>query len=1017
LLQFARRDENDPSPYFAVLWPTSLATCPPGPSLGSPEALPKASTAPSGDIQGEAVAQEVVVPPELRPDDSEADAGLAEPNPPEPTPMYENGWTLEDEDGWQAECTDETDSALHSGGGFPTPELGVSFEGIDPGFGFEALPQTLAESGVPEVLTPVEASEQPCLEPATGLFDRPSPVCFWNVEPGKAEGQPGKAEGQPGKGEGQPGKGEGQPRKLEGQPGKGEGQPRRTEGQPRKAEGQPKTVEGQPRKLEGQPRRLEGQPGKAEVQPLADKTTEPNSVAAAATSTPEILSAEATPLSVVKRPRSKRLRSLGGASWRDAVKAESDGGRGVRQDLVGSASLQGDSAKVEAEDRGLVILTRRQKRKMEEEKSGQLAVVSGRSLAVCGSKEPVLAGGCLEHQMVGSCRGGAQQVVSVEDKPVVEVWDKLTPRLREKATYLDANHDSNVVRLKRIEHILRGLPTERRKRAGKVKRAVAVPGWNRKRDRGNTGAQSRKGGGKLCALAVVRRNVTVGSRSAGKRSRGEEEVDPKVRGKEPGLRSEPRVYETRARRAKFEKGSIADRVALGMRQRVKVEPQDDDIGTERDGGNGPLGVAGSQCGIKRDARVYETRSRKGGLKRLVGEGAGAGARYRVKCESGVSEGGSEEEGGKESVWRAGEGRAKRLAKSAEREAGESNWLLRFSGKLREEPMSASTQPTLRNGKRFRAEVVDLRGTEEPELKKWRALNAVCKTEVGAGGSYEQDQKRSVHAHPGPDGPLVLTTSVDDALVQSDVPASATCPGELPPHKPVLPPEDPLTPAAPGDLLRLPRGGQGDASGPLLSVLYGGPALVRPQSPAANIDLIVPHCTVPQLSEPSEDMQPPAAPLANASPPIIETPNTQSSNEPTEEKPPFTAPASAPPADVSPPTADVTVPSGDGTPAVPWPATPEKVRPVRPQPGDKKEATGVASEQGATRKGSPGEEQPGAPPSEEGTCTCSTCCCSEEETVFVTLLVGATCTFQLQKAIPSFVFFRSCGLAGSRPIYL
>lgn len=920
----------------------------------------------SGDLQGEAAA----VFPELQPDNPKADAGSAETNPPEPPPVDENGWTLKDEDGWLAECIDETDSALHSGGWFPTPELGASVEGIDLGFDIEALPQTLAESEAPRIGTPVEAFEQPCLDPVTVLFDRPSPGIFCDVEPGKAEGKPGKGEGQL--------------------------------------------------------RKLESQREEAEDQLLIDEAPKPDSVAAVAISTTEVLLSAATPFTVVRKPRSKRPRSFGGASWQNAVKAESDGGRGARQGLLGSESRQGEAAKVEADDTGLVILTRRQKRKLIGEKNGQLARASGESLAVCGGNEPALAGGCLEQQPVRICRNEAQQVVSVEDKPVVEILDKLTPRQREKAKNLDANHDSSVVRLKRIEHILRGLPAGRRKQAGKVKRAVAVPGWKGRRDRGLTGANLRKGGGKLCVLKRVRRNAMGGSRSTKKILTKEGNTSSKVRVKDAGLRSEPPVYETRARRATFENGSIADRVALGMRQRVKIEPQDDDTGTERDGENGPLGVGASQCGLKRDARVYGTESRKGGVKRLMGEGAGAGAKYRVKRERGASEGRSEETGGRKSVRRAGEGRAKGSTDSAEREAGKSNRSFRSLGKLKEEPMSGSGQPTLKNGKRFRAEVVDLRGTEEPEPRRRRALkvpvslslflsfSTPCnKSGVEAGGSCEEDQKRSVNARPvSTEGLLVSTTSVDDALVQSDVPASATCQGELPPHKPVLPPEGPFTPAAQGDLLRLPRGGQGNASVPLLSVLYEDPALVRPENPAANLDPIVSDCTVAQLSEPSEDMQPPAAP-ANAFPHVIKTPNTQSSDGFTEEEPPSTAPADAPADDVSPPAADVTVRSDDGAPAddvspptadvrelsddgthaVLWPATPEKVRPVRkqlsPSLGEEKEAPGVAGGQEATGKGSPGEEQPGTPPSEEGTCTCSTCCCSQEETVFVTLLVGAT----------------------------
>jgi hypothetical protein len=919
----------------------------------------------SGDLQGEAVA----VFPELQPDNPKADAGSAETNPPEPPPVDENGWTLEDEDGWLAECIKETDSCtLHSGGWFPTPELGASVEGIDLGFDVEALPQTLAESEAPRIGTPVEAFEQPCLDPVTGLFDRPSPGIFCDVEPGKAEGKPGKGEGQL--------------------------------------------------------RKLESQREEAEDQLLIDEAPKPDSVAAVATSTTEVLLAEATPFTVVRKPRSKRPRSFGGASWQNSVKAESDGGRGARQGLLGSESRQGEAAKVEADDTGLVILTRRQKRKLIGEKNGQLARASGESLAVCGGNEPALAGGCLEQQPVRICRNEAQQIVSVEDKPVVEILDKLAPRQREKAKNLDANHESSVVRLKRIEHILRGLPAGRRKQAGKVKRAVAVPIWKGKRDQGITGANPRKGASRLCALKGVRRNVMVGSRST-KKILKKESTCSTVRVKDAGLRSEPRVYETRARRARFENGSIADRVALGMRQRVKVEPQDDDTGTERDGENGPLGVGASQYGLKRDARVYGIRSRRGGVKRLMGEGAGAGERCRVKCESGVSEGGSEEEGGRESVRRAEEGRAKRLAKSAEREAGKSNRSLRSSGKLKEEPMSGSGQPTQKIVKRFRAEVVDLRGTEEPEPKRRRALkvpislslflsfSTPCKSGVEAEGSCEEDQKRSVRARPAsPDGLLALTTSGDDALVRSDGPAAATCPGELLPSKPVLPPEDSFTAAAPWDLPRLPRGGQGGNAGPLLSALYKDPASVRPQNPAAKLDPIISDCTLPQVFPPSEDTQPSAAPPANASPPIMETPNTQSSDESTEEEPPSIAPASPPAADVSPPTADVTVrsndgapaddvspptaditePSNDGTPAVPWPATPEKVRPVRPQPlpssGAEKEAARVADKQGATRNGSPMEKQPGAPPSEEGTCTCSTCSCSQEETVFVTMLVGA-----------------------------
>ncbi|GAQ84186.1 HhH-GPD base excision DNA repair family protein [Klebsormidium nitens] len=96
-----------------------------------------------------------------------------------------------------------------------------------------------------------------------------------------------------------------------------------------------------------------------------------------------------------------------------------------------------------------------------------------------------------------------------------------------------------------------------------------------------------------------------------------------------------------------------------------------------------------------------------------------------------------------------------------------------------------------------------------------------------------------------------------------------------------------------------------------------------------------------------------------------------------------------PPDVPPPAADLMPPS----PPVSWPATPEKVRPDRPQmsPSPPTAGTAARSVDGlqAVQDRTPGESTgEKAPPemSAASPCTCSTCCCNEGGTVFVTLLV-------------------------------
>lgn len=101
-----------------------------------------------------------------------------------------------------------------------------------------------------------------------------------------------------------------------------------------------------------------------------------------------------------------------------------------------------------------------------------------------------------------------------------------------------------------------------------------------------------------------------------------------------------------------------------------------------------------------------------------------------------------------------------------------------------------------------------------------------------------------------------------------------------------------------------------------------------------------------------------------------------------------------PPDIPPPAADVRPLCDGATPPVSWPATPEKVRPSRPQMSPLPPAAGAAARSvrglERVRDGDPGERTRGTATPEttaESPCKCSTCCCGEAGTVFVTLLVS------------------------------